>query len=194
MPDLLKRYRALADVSLAEYRHATRSLKEERVALRELRLQAKAAVEAQQILQKIALNVQNVAHVQIAKVVTHALKAVGWDYEFKINFERKRGKTEARLVFVRNGHEIDPTAGAGGGCVAVASFALRLVCIMLSTPKNRKLLVLDEPFSMVNGEIHREKVAAMIQSLAHDLSFQIIIATGLDWLRVGKVIEIGELS
>ncbi len=191
----LSRYRQLADQALQEYQHAVRTAKEERVRLKELKAKAKASVEAQSIIQTVAQAVQQSAHQQIVKVVTRCIQAVGWDYEFRINFERKRGRTEARMVFVRGGVEIDPVSSSGGGVIDVASFALRLACLLLATPRRRRLVVLDEPLRQVHGNTYRENVVELLRVLAKELDFQLIIATGLEWLSgVGKTIEIGEPS
>ncbi|MCH8068353.1 MAG: ATPase, partial [Candidatus Marinimicrobia bacterium] len=73
--------------------------------------------------QQVAQNIQQQAHDQIAGVVTRCLQAVFDDsYEFHIDFERKRGRTEAQLYFSRNGNRLDPMSASGGGCVDLASF------------------------------------------------------------------------
>lgn len=184
-------YRAEVDAAVAEYKLAKRLVAEELKHLANANQKLQDAEQAREVLQTLARMVEEKAHAQIATVVTHAIRAGGWDYDFKIVFEEKRGKTEARAVFVRNGHELDPVTAAGHGPLDVAALALRLVSIMLSMPQKRRLLILDEPLKNVHGEEHRQKVAALVQALARDLQFQLVVATGLDWLQVGKVIPIG---
>lgn len=147
--------------------------------------------EASQIIQGIAKHVQQKAHKQIASVVTRCLETIFDDpYEFKIEFEVKRGKTEARLVFLRDGNEVDPTTASGGGAVDVASFALRLACIVLSRPRLRRLIVLDEPFKFLHSAVYRERVCKMLNTLAKKMNVQFIMVTGITELRTGKVIEL----
>lgn len=147
--------------------------------------------EAHRLIQDAAQAIQQKAHDQIAAVVSKCLKAVfDKPYEFKIHFEKKRGRTEARMVFSRAGKEIDPLDGAGGGVVDIASLALRLACIMLRKPRGRKILILDEPFKNVNGEANRERAAALLETLAEEFQCQIIMTTGYDWLHIGKVIHL----
>ncbi len=110
-------------------------------------------------------------------------------YEFKILFERKRGRTEATLRFVRNGLEVDPLSASGGGIVDVAAFALRVACLMLHRPRLSKLVVLDEPFKFVSKE-YRDNVRSMLEELAKDLGLQILLVTHIDELETGKVIEV----
>lgn len=146
---------------------------------------------AQTLLQSAAQAVQQRAHDQIAAVVTKCLQSVFEEpYEFIIHFEKKRGRTEARLAFLCDGKEIDPLDGMGGGVIDIASLALRLACITLRKPKGRKLLVLDEPFKNVNGSANRDRAAALLLTLAEEFGVQIIMTTGYDWLQIGKVVKI----
>lgn len=147
--------------------------------------------EAQKLLQGVAQTIQQEVHKNISEIVSRCLAAVfPQPYEFRIDFERKRGKTEARLVFTRDGNEYDPLRGTGGGVVDVAAFALRLACLVLSKPKPRQLLILDEPFKNVHGEGNRERCAKLLEVLSKEMGVQLIIVTGLEWLKIGEVIEL----
>lgn len=149
-----------------------------------------ATQEALEVVQNVAQAVQQKVHTKIAGVVSKCLSAVFDDaYEFVIHFDKKRGKTEARPVFVRNGNELDPLDGVGGGVLDVAAFALRVACLVMK-PAGRKILIADEPFKNVNGQGNRERCAAMVEELAKEFDFQIIMTTGYDWLKIGKVIDL----
>lgn len=146
--------------------------------------------QAQKLTQITAQNVQQRVHNQIASVVSRCLSAVFDEpYQFKIHFERKRGRTEARLVFVRDGEEIVPMQGSGGGVLDVAGFALRLACLMLSKPKARKLLILDEPFKFISSE-YRERVSDLLNTLAIEMKIQFVMVTHIPELQTGKVVRI----
>ena len=148
------------------------------------------AEEAQQILQAVVQTVQREIHTRVASVVCRCLEAVFDEpYEFRIHFERKRGQTEARLVFVRDGAEIDPISASGGGVVDVASFALRLACLMLTRPPVRRLVVLDEPFKFVSKG-YRPAVRAMLETLSTEMGVQFVVVTHIDELRTGTVIDL----
>jgi predicted ATPase len=179
------------DALLADYRHAQRQAQEEQERLDSIRVKEASVLQAQKILQEVAESVQNAAHSRIAGVVTRCLKSVFGDsaYEFKIEFRQLRGKTEARLTFVRDGEEINPTGGAGGGVIDVASFALRLVCLMLSKPTKRRLLILDEPFRFVSKEF-QSKVRELILTLAREMSVQFVVVSHDSQFRIGKIVEL----
>lgn len=155
----------------------------------QLRLQR--AQEAQEVLQHLAQAVQQQVHQRISEVVTSCLAAVfeGGSYEFRIVFERKRGRTEASLRFVRDGLELDPLTATGGGMVDVAAFALRVACLILHRPRLSRVIVLDEPFKFVSAQ-YRQNIRVMLEKLSQDMDIQIIMVTHIEELEIGDVIEL----
>lgn len=183
-------YRQHLDRLLADLRQAKQSVATEKKALAEAKAHAQATSEAQSYVQGAAEAVQNVAHQKIASVVSRCLQGVfGDDYEFKITFVKKRGRTEAELSFVKGGHEIDPLLASGGGVVDVASFALRLACLLLIQPAKRRLLVLDESFKWVSAD-YIPIVRELLLSLSQELRIQFVLVTHIRKLVCGKVITI----
>lgn len=189
MSVLLDVYRGQVNAKLAEYELARATFKQEREELIAAEEAAVDAEEAQRVLQLVAQTVQQKAHDRIAGVVTRCLETVFPEdpYEFKVIFEQKRGRTEARLIFMRRGKEIDPISASGGGAVDIAAFALRVSCIMLSKPPVRRLLVMDEPFRFVSPE-YRDRVRLMIEGLAEELKMQFVYVTHMTELETGTVI------
>lgn len=149
-----------------------------------------ASEKAQEIIQLVAQAVQQTTHERVAGVVSKCLAAVFPEpYEFKIHFERKRGKTEARPVLVRGGRELSPLDGVGGGVLDVTAFALRVVSITATVPKIRPLLVLDEPMKNLSRQ-YQPAAAEMVQALSKEFGIQFVIVTHNDAFRIGKVIEV----
>ena len=189
--ELLEDYRERVDAAHAAHAAATRVLVRARAAVADTETAFYDAEEAQQIIQAVAEMIQEQAHDRIAGVVSRCLAAVFDEpYEFKIIFERTRGRTEARLVFLRDGMAVDPITSSGGGVVDVAAFALRVSCLMLKRPAARRVLVLDEPFRFVSKD-YRPRVAQMLTDLATELHIQFIMVTHIEELRVGTVIDVG---
>lgn len=149
------------------------------------------AVEANDILQAVAQELQEQAHVQISTVVSRCLAAVFDEpYVFEIVFERKRNRTQANLTLSRDGLEIgNPMHAAGGGVIDVAAFALRLSALLLQKPARRRLLVLDEPFRFVSTE-YRSRLPIMLELLSTEFDVQFVMITHMDELRCGSVIEL----
>lgn len=170
--------------------HLEESLKEEKDLLAGAEQTLLRSQEAQEILQLVAQAVQQKAHEKIAGVVSSCLSAVFDDpYEFRIDFERKRGRTEASLRFCRRGLVVDPLTASGGGVVDVAAFALRAACLMLHRPRLSRLMVLDEPFRFVSSE-YQGNIRSMLEELAKDLGLQIIMVTHNETIATGKIIEL----
>lgn len=190
MPDI-DQIRRKVDHAMANYTHARRQAEEEQQRLDEAKQLESNTLEAQGILQSIAEHVQQQAHEQIADIVSRCLEAVfGEDaYEFKIDFRQSRGKTEARLLFVRDGHEIEPMDASGGGVIDVAATGLRIACLVLTRPPCRRLLVLDEPWKHLSAD-YRPAMREIVQSLSKEMGVQFIIVTHSDEFTMGKVIRL----
>jgi len=182
-------WRKRADRLTAEHAAATMALKRARRSVIDSEQAADDADEAQQIVQAVAETVQEEAHNRIAGVVTKCLEIFDNPYEFHIIFERARGRTEARLVFTKDGQIVDPITGSGGGAVDVAAFALRLSCLMLSKPPMRRVLILDEPFKFVS-ECFRGRVRHLLETMATEMQIQIIMVTHIRELETGYTITL----
>jgi len=178
---------------LSDLKVADRACKDGRQKLTEAEDHLTYAEEAQRIVQQVAQEIQQQAHKRIAGVVSRCLETVfaGDDiYGFKIRFDRKRGRTEAALILTKNGNEVeDPLNADSGGVVDVAAFALRTACIVLSKPKLRRFLSLDEPFKFVSEEF-RDNVRMLLEGLAKDFKFQYVMVTHEKAYQIGKVIEL----
>lgn len=170
----------------AQYEHAAQQVKEERTALYEVEDHLAALEEARAVVQVVSVAVQQKVHDRVAGVVTHCLRSVFGDgaYEFRLVFEQKRGKTECRPVFVRYGQEVHPLRGAGGGAADVASFALRLVSLVLTRPALRRVLILDEPFRFLSAE-YTDAARSLIEELSEQMGVQFIVVTHSEVLQAG---------
>lgn len=175
---------------MAAFLKAKESSEREALLLNECQAKALSTKEALTTAQFVASTVQAVAHQKIADIVSKSLSAVfNNSYEFRVVFAEKRGRTEASLIFTRDQRDIDPMGGAGGGVVSIASFALRLSCLLLSNPPVRKLLILDEPFCSVSAEF-RDRVSRLLRSLSKELGVQMVIVTHLRELIDAKAVQL----
>lgn len=189
MIDFVKEQKAVGDIGL-KLDLATGAANEEKQKLKQAVATLEHTQAAQEILQLVAQAVQQRAHERISEVVSSCLSTVFDDpYKFKIQFERKRGRTEANLRFLRRGLDVDPISASGGGMIDVAAFALRVACLMLHRPRLSRVLIIDEGFKFVSSQ-YRENVRKMLEGLAKDLDVQIIQVTHIEELETGKVIEL----
>lgn len=186
------------DVAFAKDRlgRAKASVKIEREAYLEADGNITSHEEAQNILQRIAQSTQEQVHKQITKIVSQCLQSVFDDpYRFEISFDRKRGRTEAKIKLIRADGLIltEPTDEAGIGVIDIASFALRLACLFIQKPRGRLLMVLDEPFKHLQPAYRLERARKMLDMLADEMGVQFILATHIKkFSETGTTIEIGE--
>lgn len=174
--------------ALDEYKQCKATAILEREKLAESRQQFQDALDAQKLIQEVAAAVQTQANERIAAVVGRALQTVfpGRGYDFTIRFDRKAGRTQARMVFLKNGEETVPQDEDSGGVVDVAAFALRVACLMFSGA--RRLLILDEPFRCLSGR-RTADAAQLVEILSKELDIQIVLVTHSESMKVGKVLS-----
>lgn len=185
---LLKRWRKAISTLLQSYSVARANAKRERKEIKRLEKEISSIVVAQSLVQRIAGEMQNRVHRQISAVVSKCLSTVFSDpYTFLIRFVQRRGKTEAELIFERDGLEVDPMEC--GGVLDVASFGLRVACVLSSQPPLRRLIILDEPFRHLHPTL-RPLAAELMMELARELDIQFVQVTLFDELLIGKVVRI----
>jgi DNA repair exonuclease SbcCD ATPase subunit len=190
---MLKFWKSIAKNNFNQLSLRKQQLKEEKQRLVKEKNHVEHVQQAQKIIQGVASEIQQRVHSQMSSIVTRCIETVyGKDsYEFKISFEQKRGKTEARLIFIKDGMELDPTDDMMSiGVVDLASFALRLSCLMIKLPKLRRVLILDEPMKFVDKQA-RPRIAELLETLAEELDMQFLIATHDSEFIIGKVEQVG---
>lgn len=189
----LGRVRGLLARKLSAYGTARIAAKASGEAAEKAKSEASHLSHAQQVLAELAEGVQRQVHERISALVTRCLRSVlDEELEFQVLFEKRAGRTTARLAFFDGGEEIDPLLGTAGGALDLAAFALRLACLLVSRPPRRRLLVLDEPFKFVSarGE-YRERARDLVEALSSELGFQLVIVTHDAGLEIGKVVDLG---
>lgn len=185
----LSDYRRRTDRLLAKLESAKERVRSETKERDSLQARVRDLHEAATLAQAVAQKVQSQAHEKIAEIVTKCLAIFDEPYEFKIRFSRSRGRTEAKLLFERDGLEMDPLHASGGGVVDVAAFALRVACLVLRRPVLRRVLFLDEPFRFV-APVYHPRVRVLLETLSRELQVQFIVVTHDPLLRNGTLLEL----
>lgn len=154
-------------------------------------------IDAQAFLQDVAQKTQSKLKLQIEDIVNLALETCfPNEYEFRIDFNVSRGKTEAELIFLSKltGNKIDPMNASGGGVVDLTSFALRIACYTLQYNTNN-VIVLDEPFRFISRDL-QDKAGQILKSLSQKLGLQIIMVTHIPELVnvADKIFEVKKID
>ncbi len=176
-------------VGITSYRNKLEQLKGKRKLLKEQQEQASAlaklynqrhenCLKARAVVQHVAEATQKKLEYQISSLVSAAIASVFSDpYDFSLRFVQKRNKTEALLIFSKNGNETDDLLNTGGGGVVdIASFALRVA--LWSIKRSRPVFILDESFRFLSIDL-QEKASAMLKEISEKLKVQIILVSHL---------------
>ena len=134
-------------------------------------------LKARSVVQIVAEQTQKKLEYHISNLVSMALASVFPEpYVFNLRFVQKRNKTEAELVFTKNGNETDDILNSGGGGVAdIASIALRIS--LWSIKKTRPTLILDESLKFLHSPEYQEKASQMLKEVSQKLGLQIIMVS-----------------
>lgn len=190
-PTALDRYRNQLRPLLMEYQVAIKNISSESSRSQELIQEQEHLKKSLSIAQEVAVQVQEACHGRVSEIASRCLEAVfGKDtYSLRIDFEDKRGRTEATLTLLDHGREVeDPLGSCGGGVIDVSAFALRLACLLLSRTRRRTFLALDEPFRFVSEE-YQDRVRFLLETLSRELGLQILFVTHNRRLVTGSVVR-----
>jgi DNA repair ATPase RecN len=175
MDDSIVSYRQKIYQALVQRDSCVRILKEKTNVLFEKTKERDGCEEAQGFLQKVAQDTQSQLKIYIEDLVQLALDTIfPGKYEFKLEFEIKRGKTEARLVFLDDGEAVDPMDASGGGLVNMAALGLRIAVWALG--KTRPIIGLDEPGHFLSSDLQAQ-FSMVLKELSETLGVQFLIVT-----------------
>ena len=145
-----------------------------------LNARALSIIEAQTIIQKIAVETQTQLRFKIEYIVNKILETTFPEYSFELEYEVKRGKSEANLKFYKGTHQVDPMGNDGGGICDTSCIALRLAIWSLSD--TRPILILDEATKHLSAK-DAPRFAAVFSTIANELGIQVIMPKHSDAIR-----------
>ena len=116
----------------------------------------------------------------LAAVVSDGLTSVmGEPTEVKLETSQYRDATAIDLRVLQGGIETDVEEAKGGTLLQVLAFLLHVLLTVSVQPKLRHLLILDEPFGMVEKSF-RPAVAELLMELSRRLDLQVLMITQED--------------
>jgi len=131
-----------------------------------------------EIVKMVGLETQKALEYRFAEQVSLAEAAIFDDpYELIINFQEKRGKTEAELLFKRRNLVISPQGNfLGHGAKEVGGLGTRVSYLKMRRDKKvRLVLFLDEPFARLKGRVANQRAMELINEISKELGFQVIM-------------------
>jgi DNA repair exonuclease SbcCD ATPase subunit len=141
--------------------------------LSELIIRQKSLEEAQVFIQMVAHETQSQLRYRLVDIVNLAIETCFEDVVFDIIFDIKRGSTEARLVFMKNGIEMDPISTSGGGIIDLVSFALRIALWNIGHSDN--VIIFDEPLKWLQPKELQIEAFRVMKELSEKMSIQFIL-------------------
>ncbi len=185
-----QKIRKKIDAKLVEFRDVKKTKNKEEAELQKIGKLSDVTAKAHQVILNVGEAVQLSSQLALSEIVSKCLKVVfGDEYKFQFEMKRKRNKTVAIPQFFKDGQALPAQNAIGGGIIDVASFAMRITTIAMTSPGVRSLVILDEPFKHVSENYH-EKIKDMLEKLSSDLGIQIVMVTHNKKLITGKVIKI----
>jgi len=153
------------------------------------------AIKAREVINLVAQDIQHNIEEGIGNIVSMALESVLDDpYKFKVEFVKRRNKTECDLFVESNGERMHPSDSIEGGALDIIGLALRLPFVLMSN--SRKILILDEPMKFLSRNF-QPKAAQMLKELSDKLKIQMIVSSHIPELidTADKIFQIrkGEL-
>ena len=187
MPDI-NRLKQLFLQSKGMKKQVENNLIQNKTTLDNLNNRIKLLEQAQVFLQKVAQDTQSQLKFQIEDIVNLALETCfPNEYEFQLQFNIARGKTDAELVFLsqKTGRPIDPMNASGGGVVDLTCFALRIASYALEQGVDN-VIILDEPFRFISRDL-QARAGEILKSLSTKLGLQIVMVT-----HIGQMIDVAD--
>ena len=187
MPDI-NRLKQLFLQSKGMKKQVENNLIQNKTTLDSLNNRIKLLEQAQAFLQKVAQDTQSQLKFQIEDIVNLALETCfPNEYEFQLQFNIARGKTDAELVFLsqKTGRPIDPMNASGGGVVDLTAFALRIASYALEQGVDN-VIILDEPFRFISRDL-QARAGEILKSLSTKLGLQIVMVT-----HIGQMIDVAD--
>jgi len=162
----LQQFRELIEQKKGSRDELKRQLVRSEKNISQLKIEQGIAEQALAVIQLVAQETQGQLKYQLSELPKLALHGVFDDpYGFEIDFEIRRGKTEADFFFVRDGQKMVPKGSSGLGSVDIAGTALRPALWSLRMPRNRPCIFLDEPFKHLKGKEANSRALAMLKEI-----------------------------
>lgn len=140
-----------------------------------------AVQEELELLQKVRVAMESIESSirgsftkQISDLISYGLSLVfEKSLEFKITYSTRANAPVVDFSLKHEHGETDILSGEGGGYVNVISFLLRLILLVYSRPVLRKVIFLDESFSMVSAN-YLPNVANLLKELSAKLNISFV--------------------
>ena len=114
---------------------------------------------------------------RLSSVGSEGLSAVfGADIKMRVESKTFRDATSMKLMLIEDGIEIDEPADGTGGSVVMVQDVLLKILMLVSLPGLERVLVLDEPFRMIEAR-HLPALGQLLRQMWEQLGVQTIFTS-----------------
>lgn len=131
--------------------------------------------KAQAFIQDVAKNTQEKLRYNIVDIVNLAINACFPNIVFDLLFGISNNRTNVKLLYKKDGYDVDPMNGSGGGLVDLTAFALRIAAWKISHTDN--VIILDEPLKWLQPKELQIEAFNIIKMLSKKIGIQFIISS-----------------
>lgn len=137
--------------------------------------ESEVAEQAHVAIQEVAKLTQKELEYHVSNTVSRGLAAIFDDpYKFCLEFVLRRDKTEADLIWERDGSQYLPN---GGGVRDISSFALLIAMRSIQARPGAPFFALDEPFKGLKPSGLQTRAGVMLREISKGLGLQLLIIT-----------------
>lgn len=171
---MLNKYQKFVTKKLNEKSYIQNEIKSLKNKKKKLKIELIRKEKALEFVKDVALKTQRQLEYHLSDMVSAGLNSVFEQaYDFDVNFELRRGKTECDLYFRKGEELVDPLRFSGLGAADIAAFSLRCASWSMSN-KYRNVLLLDEPAKHLKGKEENKRFIELMKTISHKLNLQII--------------------
>ena len=161
------------------YRQAEKKLSEANDKVSEAEESLMVKTEAHEIINAVVNQTQEKFQYNIFELSSLAMAGIFDDpYQVKLDFSTKYGSGSMKVLFIRDGEELDPMKSCGGGTLNIAALALRASMLSMAGSVEN-VLVFDEPMKDINDpeRILHSRVGSTLKEICSQLGIQIIMVS-----------------
>lgn len=147
--------------------------------IKETQKQLDSCQEALVVIQIVAKKTQKHLEFHLSDLVSAGMAGVFPDpYQLDVEFITRRNQVETEMMFVRDNRNFMPKK-CGGGARDIAALTLQFSIAAIKNPRNRPLMLLDEPLKWLKGRELPKLGSQMIQEISQKMKppLQIIMVS-----------------
>lgn len=141
-----------------------------------------AIMEAIKVVQIVSLSLQKNLEFHVSNALQLSESTVFDDpYAVKLQFDPKRGRTDASILFKKAGDWVEGEGNIGVGCIDIAALGLRFASLQLLQSNPRPIMLLDEPMKHLRGEDEQRRAGQLMKIFSEKMGVQMLVVADVNF-------------